>query len=79
MSGVSFAIPAGRLTCEEHHSQKSEDNLAMAEAELDKQTNIVTDLTRKVDELQAKADEAARLKDQVDECVVLYHICITPL
>ncbi|KZT66817.1 HOOK-domain-containing protein [Daedalea quercina L-15889] len=47
--------------------QKSEDNLAMAEAELDKQTNIVTDLTRKVDELQAKADEAARLKDQVDE------------
>lgn len=76
MSGVSFAVPAGRLTCEEHHSQKSEDNLAMAEAELDKQTNIVTDLTRKVDELQAKADEAARLKDQVDECVVLYHICI---
>ncbi|EPT01820.1 hypothetical protein FOMPIDRAFT_146747 [Fomitopsis schrenkii] len=47
--------------------QKSEDNLAMAEAELDKQTNIVTDLTRKVDELQVKADEAARLKDQVDE------------
>ncbi|OSX64633.1 hypothetical protein POSPLADRAFT_1053441 [Postia placenta MAD-698-R-SB12] len=47
--------------------QKSEDNLAMAEAELDKQTSLVTDLTRRVDELQVKADEAARLKDQVDE------------
>lgn len=39
----------------------------MAEGELDKHTNLVTDLTRKVDELQAKADEAARLKDQLDE------------
>ncbi|EMD38684.1 hypothetical protein CERSUDRAFT_123230 [Gelatoporia subvermispora B] len=47
--------------------QKSEDNLAMAEAELDKHTVLVTDLTRKVDELQVHADEAARLKDQVDE------------
>ncbi|KAI8998901.1 HOOK-domain-containing protein [Trametes punicea] len=47
--------------------QKSEDNLAMAETELDKQTVLVTDLTRKVDELQARADEAARLKDQLDE------------
>ncbi|KAI0371779.1 HOOK-domain-containing protein [Pilatotrama ljubarskyi] len=47
--------------------QKSEDNLAMAESELDKQTVLVTDLTRKVDELQVKADEAARLKDQLDE------------
>ncbi|TCD63888.1 hypothetical protein EIP91_004797 [Steccherinum ochraceum] len=47
--------------------QKSEDNLAMAESELDKQTNMATDLTRKVDELQSKADEAARLKDQLDE------------
>ncbi|KAI0713274.1 HOOK-domain-containing protein [Earliella scabrosa] len=47
--------------------QKSEDNLAMAESELDKQTVLVTDLTRKVDELQAKADEATRLKDQLDE------------
>jgi hypothetical protein len=48
-------------------SQKSEDNLAISEAELDKQTSRVSDLTRKVDELQVKADEAARLKDQVDE------------
>jgi protein HOOK3 len=47
--------------------QKSEDNLAMAEAELDKHTTLVTDLTRRIDELQVKADEAARLKDQVDE------------
>ncbi|OAX41580.1 HOOK-domain-containing protein [Rhizopogon vinicolor AM-OR11-026] len=47
--------------------QKSEDNLAMAEAELDKHTLLVTDLTRRIDELQIKADEAARLKDQLDE------------
>lgn len=48
-------------------SQKSEDNLAMSESELDKHTHLVSDLTRKVDELQMKADEAARLKDQLDE------------
>jgi hypothetical protein len=41
----------------------------MAEAELDKHTTLVTDLTRRIDELQVKADEAARLKDQVDEYV----------
>lgn len=51
-------------------SQKSEDNLAMAEAELDKHTLLVTDLTRRTDELQVKADEAARLKDQLDECAL---------
>jgi protein HOOK3 len=39
----------------------------MAEAELDKQTVLVTELTRKIDELQIKADEAVKLKDQVDE------------
>jgi protein HOOK3 len=39
----------------------------MAESELDKHTSLVTDLTRKVDELQVKADQAGRLKDQVDE------------
>lgn len=42
----------------------------MAETELDKQTVLVTDLTRKVDELQVRADEATRLKDQLDECVI---------
>lgn len=48
-------------------SQKSEDNLAMAEAELDKQTSLVTDMTKKVDELQIRANEAAKLKDKLDE------------
>ncbi|KAI0057107.1 HOOK-domain-containing protein [Artomyces pyxidatus] len=47
--------------------QKSEDNLAQAESDLDKQTALVADLTERVDELQTRADEAARLKDQVDE------------
>ncbi|KAF7440925.1 hypothetical protein PC9H_001274 [Pleurotus ostreatus] len=47
--------------------QKSEDNLAMAEAELDKQTSLVTDMTKKVDELQIRANEAAKLKDKLDE------------
>lgn len=41
----------------------------MAESDLDKHTNLVTELTKKIDELQVKADEAARLKDQVDEYV----------
>lgn len=44
----------------------------MAESELDKHTNLVTDLTKKIDELQVKADEAGRLKDQVDEYVFLF-------
>lgn len=39
----------------------------MAEIELDKQTSLIKDLTRKVDELQVKADETTKLKDQVDE------------
>ncbi|KAI0085421.1 HOOK-domain-containing protein [Irpex rosettiformis] len=47
--------------------QKSEDNLAVAESEIDKQVNVVGDLTRRIDELQHVADEAARLKDQLDE------------
>lgn len=51
----------------EYISQKSEDNLAIAESELEKQTAVVTDLTRKTDDLQSKADEAAKLKDQLDE------------
>lgn len=51
----------------ENFSQKSEDNLAMAESELDKQTTLVTDLTRKVEDLQVKADEAAKLKDELYE------------
>lgn len=59
------------LQADLYFRQKSEDNLAMAESELDKHTNLVTELTKKIDELQVKADEAARLKDQVDECVIL--------
>lgn len=39
----------------------------MAESELDKNTLLITDLTKKVDELQLKADQADKLKDQVDE------------
>ena len=47
--------------------QKSEENLAVAESELEKQTTAVADLTHRVDEQQGYAAEAARLKDQVDE------------
>lgn len=50
-------------------SQKSEDNLAMAEAELDRNTALITDMTRKMEDLQVRADEATKLKDRVDECV----------
>ncbi|KAL1730126.1 HOOK protein-domain-containing protein [Schizophyllum commune] len=47
--------------------QKSEDNYAAAEHELDKQQQVNGDLARKVEELQAKADAAEKLKDQLDE------------
>lgn len=47
--------------------QKSEENLAAAESELEKQTRVIAELTHRMDELQGYADEAARLKDQVDE------------
>ena len=49
--------------------QKSEDNLNTAEAELEKQNRTVEDLHHRCEELQNQADEVARLKDQVDECV----------
>jgi len=39
----------------------------MAESELDKHTNLITELTKKIDDLQPKADSAAKLKDQLDE------------
>ena len=55
-------------------SQKSEDNLAVAEAELDKQNSANQDLNKKLDELHAKTEEAARLKDQVDEYGVPLHL-----
>ncbi|KAF7311669.1 hypothetical protein MKEN_01070500 [Mycena kentingensis (nom. inval.)] len=47
--------------------QKSEDNLAVAESENDKQTRLLSDLTKKNEELQDRADEAVRLKDKLDE------------
>ncbi|KAL5511421.1 hypothetical protein ACEPAH_4637 [Sanghuangporus vaninii] len=47
--------------------QKSEDNLSIAETELERHRRLVEDLHHKVDELQVRADEAIRLKDQVDE------------
>ncbi|KAG8879922.1 hypothetical protein FRB98_005456 [Tulasnella sp. 332] len=47
--------------------QKSEDNLAVTENDLDKRTTSVNELTRRVGELQVKADEAVKLKDKVDE------------
>jgi len=56
-------------------SQKSEDNLAVAEAELDKQNNLNQDLNKRLDELHLKTEEAARLKDQVDEYDILRSFC----
>lgn len=67
------------LICVENVSQKSEDNLASSESELDKQTKLVSDLTRKVDELQHVSDEAVRLKDQLDEYVRSPASCATKL
>jgi protein HOOK3 len=39
----------------------------VAETELQRQTDIVTDLTRANDELQVKADGYDKVKDQLDE------------
>ena len=49
--------------------QKSEDNLNTAEADLEKQNRTVEDLHHRCEELQSQADEAVKLRDQVDECV----------
>lgn len=51
------------------HSQKNEESLAMTETELEKSTALVVDLTRRCEELQLKADERDKYKDQVDEWV----------
>lgn len=50
--------------------QKSEDNLGMAEAELDRNMALITDMTRKMEDLQERAEEAVKLKDRVDEWVL---------
>ena len=58
------------LTWKEEVSQKSEDNLSIAEADIDKHAKLVEELTKTVDELQVRADEAAQLKDKLDESVL---------
>jgi hypothetical protein len=45
--------------------------LAAAESEIEKQTGVITDLNKRIDELQEQADEAAKLKDRVDEWVLV--------
>ncbi|KZO93191.1 HOOK-domain-containing protein [Calocera viscosa TUFC12733] len=47
--------------------RKSEDNLSSAEATLARQERELSELTRRTSDLQVQAEEAARLKDQVDE------------
>ena len=39
----------------------------MAEVERDKNSKLIVELQHKNEELQVRADEAAKLKDQVDE------------
>ncbi|ORX38547.1 protein-nucleus import-related protein [Kockovaella imperatae] len=46
---------------------RAEEHLAVTEADLEKQTRTVTELERTVENLKARAAEAARLKDQLDE------------
>lgn len=46
---------------------KTEENLGVAEVDSERKESLVKELTRRVEELQGKADEAVRLKDQVDE------------
>lgn len=64
---ASTSLTWRALIYTEHVSQKSEENLAVAETELEKSTNMVAEMTRRNDELQGLAEEASRLKDQVDE------------
>ncbi|GAA5907780.1 hypothetical protein JCM5296_004534 [Sporobolomyces johnsonii] len=47
--------------------QKTENQLSEAEQVVERQAKVLEDLTRKVDELAPKAEEAVRLKDQMDE------------
>ncbi|EMS23422.1 protein-nucleus import-related protein [Rhodotorula toruloides NP11] len=46
---------------------KTENQLGEAEQVVERQAKVVEDLTRKVDDLAPKAEEALRLKDQMDE------------
>lgn len=47
--------------------RKSEDNLAEAEMEVERLGGLMGEMTRKTEDLQRKADEGAKLKDQMEE------------
>ncbi|EEB90756.1 hypothetical protein MPER_10995, partial [Moniliophthora perniciosa FA553] len=47
--------------------QKSEDNLAAAESEVEHKNNMVADLTRKVEDAENRAAEGQNWKDKYDE------------
>ncbi|GAA6024350.1 hypothetical protein JCM10207_003313 [Rhodosporidiobolus poonsookiae] len=47
--------------------QKSENQLGETEQVVDRQEKVIEELTRKVDDLAPRAEEAARLKDTMDE------------
>ncbi|TNY24172.1 hook-related protein family [Rhodotorula diobovata] len=47
--------------------QKTENQLAEAEQVIERQTTLLEELGRKVDDLAPRAEEATRLKDQMDE------------
>ncbi|GAA5846488.1 hypothetical protein JCM9279_006711 [Rhodotorula babjevae] len=47
--------------------QKTENQLGEAEQVVERQTSLVEELGRKVDDLTPRAEEASRLKDQMDE------------
>ncbi|ODN92707.1 hypothetical protein L198_05501 [Cryptococcus wingfieldii CBS 7118] len=46
---------------------KSEENLAHVEEQLEKQTAHVNELSKEIEQYKAEAEEAVRLKDQLDE------------
>ena len=48
---------------------KAEEMLAVSEAKAEKQEKAVNDLTKQVEELQAQASEASKLRDRLDEYV----------
>lgn len=47
--------------------QKSEDTLAESEAVNERHINAIRDLQRRIDDLSAKASEASKLRDQLEE------------
>ncbi|KAK4702513.1 hypothetical protein P7C70_g3710, partial [Phenoliferia sp. Uapishka_3] len=61
---VAFKAEFDRLRTD---LQKTENELGEAEQLVERQTRMIEDLNRKVDELAPRAEEAVRLKDQMDE------------